>query len=402
MGDIFPFVLAVVFVAINGLTQLAFAQGLGFKMKPTGLAFMVAAGLSLALRSVSPVSGQSAMIALAGRNEDERERVAALIMAAVVSTVLGLAGAISTVVDFAGPAVMAGMMAGVGIMLAQIGADFITDKQKGNFSVGMVSLVSALLIFGFFNLNSGIVPSANVLVYTVAGSVGISTAYYLIMKKIRGESLAVENASDKGNENNERSESDDPKFWTAGYWKNGDWKLVTPRINIRSILSACALICLGIGVVTSFGTINANMSGVPQNFDHLILITGLVDFIGVIFGGMPLEPIISGTAAAPWPILGAFVLMLVLGAIALLGLVTKICKYMPVQSIAGFLVVIGFFETFLPNLVPYFRTGPRAMQFHGNLAESAIAMGVTALTKNPFIGILAGVLVRYIGTFFGV
>ena len=400
MGDIFPFVLAVIFVAINGLTQLAFAQGLGFKLKPTGLAFLVAAGLSLALRSVSPVSGQSAMIALAGRNEDERERVAALLIAAVVSTILGLAGAISTAVDFAGPAVMAGMMAGVGIMLAQIGADFITDKQKGNFSVGMVSLVSALLIFGFFNTNSGIVPSTNVLVYTVAGSVGISTAYYLIMKKVRGEALIVENVGKEG-EGNERSESDDPKFWTSGYWKNGDWKLVTPRISIRSILSACALICLGIGVVTSFGTINAGMSGVPQNFDHLILITGLVDFIGVIFGGMPLEPIISGTAAAPWPIMGAFVLMLVLGAIALLGLVTKICKYMPVQSIAGFLVVIGFFETFLPNLVPYFRAGPRAIQFHGNVAESAIAMGVTALTKNPFIGILAGIAVRYIGTFFG-
>jgi len=403
MGDILPFVLAVIFVAINGLTQLAFAQGLGFRLKPTGLAFMVAAGLGLAFRSFSPVSGQSAMIALAGRNEDERERVAALLIAAVVSTILGLAGAISTVVDFAGVAVMGGMMAGVGIMLAQIGTDFITDKKKGNFWVGMVSLVSALLIFGFFNMQTGIRPSPNVLVYTVAGSVGISTAFYLIMKKIRGESLAVENTDNQ----NVRPESNDPKFWTANYWKNGDWKLVSPRFTIKSILSAFALICLGIGVVTSFGVINAQMAtratGIEhiQNFDHLILITGLVDFVGVIFGGMPLEPIISATAETSWPVLGAFALMLVLGALALLGLVTKICKYMPVQSIAGFLVVIGFFETFLPNIVHGFRVGPRAANFHDNIAESAVAMGVTALTKNPFLGIVAGVLVRFIGTFFG-
>ena len=396
--NLFPFLLAVIFVAINGLTQLAFAQGLGFKLKPTGLAFLVAAGISLFLGSVTPVSGQSAMIALAGRTEQERERVAALLIAAVVSTILGLTGAISSAVGFAGVSVMAGMMAGVGIMLAQIGVEFITDKQKGNFSVGMVSLVSALLIFGFFSgtpatPDSPATPSnPNILVYTVAGSVGISTAFYLVMKKIKGEALREDTSN----------ESDDPKFWTKGYWTNGDWKLVKPKVTFRAILSAFALICLGIGVVTSFGAINQNMSGVSQNFDHLILITGLVDFIGVMFGGMPLEPIISGTAAAPWPIVGAFVLMLVLGVIALLGLVTKICKYMPVQSIAGFLVVIGFFETFLPNMVHGFRAGPRAGDFHGNLGEAAIAMGVTALTKNPFLGIIAGIAVRYIGLFFGV
>jgi len=77
----------------------------------------------------------------------------------------------------------------------------------------------------------------------------------------------------------------------------------------------------------------------------------------------------------------------------LLGLMTKAVKYVPVQAIAGFLFIIGFFSTFVPNLSRAFGTG--------YTAQAAAAMALTALTKNPFIGLVAGVLVRYIGTYFG-
>jgi len=381
MQYLFPFVLGVVFVVINGLTQLAFAQSQGFKLKPTGLAFIVAAGMSLFLGSVTPISGQSAMIALAGRTDEERQRVAALLIAAVASTVLGLTGAVSIVVNFAGLSVMAGMMAGVGLMLAQVGVDFIIDKKKGDKAVGFISLASALVIFGLTN------GSPHRLVYTVAGSVAISTVYFLFVQGRRVDLGILEGQSESG------------KFWTKAYWQTADWTLVKPLVTPKAILSALALICLGIGIVTSFGTVNQNMArgqglDITQNMDTLILTTGVVDFVGVIFGGMPLEPIISGTAAAPWPIWGAFAVMLVLGLLSLGGLVTKICKYMPVQSIAGFLVVIGFYSTFLVNV--------RNPNFSADIQTSAIAMGVTALTKNPFIGLAAGISVRYVGAFFGI
>ena len=379
LSDFFPFMLGVIFVAVNGLTQLAFAQGLGFRMKPTGLAFMVAAALSLFWGSVTPVSGQSAMIALAGRTEEERQRVSALLISAVVMTFLGLFGVVSAVINFAGAAVMAGMMAGVGLMLSQVGADFITDEQRGNVETGVVSLVSAMLIFGFFNGRS-----AHVLVYVVAGSVGISTFYHILMIKVRGDALELPEAS----------ETDNYKFWTREYWSGGDWRLVKPMITPKSLLNAAALTSLGIGVTTSFGVINQNMSGIEQDFDRLTFITGFVDFISVSFGGMPLEAIISGTAAAPWPILGAGVLMIVLGLLSLLGLVSKICKYIPIPAIAGFLVVIGFFSTFLPNV--------RGGAFSEDIPAAATAMGVTTITKNPFLGMLAGIIVRYLGVFFGI
>lgn len=391
MSNVLPFIMAVVFVGVNGITMLAFARTQGFRLKPSGLAFIAGGFMILVAGLVTPLSGQSAFLAVSGRVEQEKQRVAALLIAAVVSTILGLTGAITWVMNFAGPAVIAGMMAGVGLMLAQVGADFVTDKQKGNLIVGLTSVVSALVIFALFTgVGSG--PSPNNLVYTVAGSVAISTLVYWLVPAARKGA-----APDEADTNDTESS----KFWTKAYWTSGEWSIVKPKFTFRSILSAAALICLGIGITTSFGTVNWNMAGGPdalsQNFDHLMMVTGLADFIGVLFGGMPLEPIISATANTAWPVTGAFVLMIVLGVLCILGLVLKLCKYLPAQSIAGFLVVIGIFSTFLPQIRP---GTPGGANFATEPVSAAIAMGVTALTKNPFLGMIAGISVRVIGQYF--
>ena len=386
MSYLAPFILAVVFVGVNGLTMLAFARSQGFRLKPSGIAFLAGGFMILVAGLVTPLSGQSAFLAVAGRVEQERQRVAALLIAAVASTILGLTGSISSIMDFAGTAVIAGMMAGVGLMLTQVGSDFVTDKQKGNMIVGGVSVVSALVIFALFT-GFRDVPSTNNLVYTVAGSVAISTIVYWLVPAARKGKKAEEVTHD----------TEDFKFWTKKYWTSGEWKIVNPKITIRAILSAAALVCLGIGVTTSFGTVNWTMAGGPDaishSFDNLMLITGLVDFVGVLFGGMPLEPIISATASTNWPVLGAFALMILLGVLCILGLVLKLCKYLPAQSIAGFLVVIGIFSTFLPQI-------RNAGTFGSEPVSASIAMGVTALTKNPFLGMIAGISVRYIGQYF--
>ena len=377
MYYLFPFILGVIFVSINGLTQLAFAQSQGFKLKPTGIAFVVGAFLSLTVGSVTPLSGQSAMIALAGKNSERSSRVASLLIAAAAMTLLGVFGVVTTVIEFAGPAVMLGMMGGVGIILAGVGYDFIADKEKGDFKVGIISLISALLIFGFFRDNP------NRLVYTVAGSVIISTLFYLFVQNKRVNLITPEGQTEGGN------------LFSKSYWQEDDFKIIKPKFNFNSIMSALAIICLSIGVTASFGNVNASIAGVYQNMNHLTFITGFVDFISFLFGGMPLAPIISGTAAAPWPVWGAFGVMLVLGILLLFGLVNKICKYIPVQSIAGFLVVIGFFTTFLPNATNAFGTG--------DTVEASFALGVTVITGNPFLGMVFGILIRFvsIASFFG-
>ena len=367
--DLWVFALAVFFVAINGLTQLSYAYSMGFKLKPTGVAYIVAAAVGFITNSVTPLSGQAAMLTLSGKMLNLNERVGSLILSSFIMIVLGLFGGMTTIVDFAGPAVVLGMMAGVGLYLAEVGG---VSMFKSNKRVGVISIVTALLTWGY----------TRDLVYTVAISVTISTLDYLFIQKKR-----VDMSQSAG-------QTDNYKFWTKDYWLTDDWKLVKPRFTIASILGALSLLCLGIGVTSSFGRINSNISGVYQNLDHLTVMTGFADLPSILLGGAPLEAIISGTSAAPWPVAGATVMMLFLGALLILGGVIKICKYIPMESIAGFLLVIGIFSTFLPNMANAFATG--------DTAQASIAMGVTVITKNPFIGMLCGILVKYIGFFFGI
>ena len=87
------------------------------------------------------------------------------------------------------------------------------------------------------------------------------------------------------------------------------------------------------------------------------------------------------------------IFMLVMGILVLLGLIGRLGKYLPAQSISGFLLVIGIAMTFAPNLVTV-TTSENAMSGY-------IALGVTAWSKNPFLGMVVGVLVRYLGVYVG-
>jgi len=443
MVYLIPFILGVIFVAINGLTQLVFAQTQGFKLKPASIGLLIAAFFSGLWGLVTPITGQSAMIALAGKTRHRRQRVAALLLSSVMMVVLGLTGAVSAAINFAGPAIMAGMMAGVGLMLMKIGSDFIFHKHHGNLGVGLVSILSALLIW-FFTTRAG---SPNNLVYTVAGSVLLSTAYYLLFQRIRTHETgpllsdgvvrhpaagaypdtAIDAGSAEYYPQNDvikteyvpksqyatdgtyaasgdftydedfgapKGETDNGRFWTKEYWQSDDWKIVRPKFTLQAILSALALFCLGIGITTSFGNINANLAGgIEQNFDHLTLASGIAGFASELFGGMPLETIISGTAAAPWPVWGNVAVLALLAILLILGVVTRISRYIPTQSIAGFLVVIGLFATFLPQL--------RNPGFASDIPVAGVTMAVTALTSNPFLGVIAGLIVRALGHFVG-
>jgi len=367
--NLWLFALAVLFVAVNGLTQLSYAYGMGFKMKPTGVGFLVAAIMGAFAGVTTPLSGQAAMLTVSGKIRNMNERTAALIIAGAGMVILGAFGLISQAVAFAGTPVVMGMMAGVGLMLAEVGA---ITMWRSNTRTSVISIIVALLTWGL----------TRNLVYTVAISVLLASLDYLFIQKRRVDMLDLE------------GQTESPRFWTREYWRTDDWQFIKPQWNAASIIGAFSLLALSIGVTSSFGTINANISGVPANLDGLTLMTGLADLPSILFGGAPLASIISGTAAAPWPVLGAVMVMVVLGVLLILGLVIKICKYIPYESIAGFLVVIGLFSTFIPNVTGAFATG-----YSG---QAAVAMAVTAITKNPFFGLLAGVLVRYIGGFFGI
>jgi AGZA family xanthine/uracil permease-like MFS transporter len=368
---VWSFGLAVVFVVINGATQLFYAQSLGYKLKPTGLAYFVGAIGNLVTGSVVPISGQAETITMSGLIRNLNVRVAALLIASAVGIFLGGTGLLSRIVDFSGNVVISGMMAGVGLILASVGVQLAKQELR----TGIISIAVAILVW----------VSMHDVVYTIAASVLASSLDYCLLQKRRVSLEQV--AAEAGIE----AESTNWKFWTREYWS--DFKLLKPRFNFSALLGGLGFICLNIGSNISFGNITAGIAQTTPRLNALSVINSLADVPSILFGGMPIEAIISGTAAAPWPVAAGIVMMALSGALLLTGLMTKIGSYVPSQSIAGFLLIIGFSLTLVPNF--------SAVAKSDSPLEGIVAGGVTMLTGNAFIGMVCGVIVKLTGGLFG-
>ena len=389
MGDAGLFIVAVVFVAINGLTMLAWAAAQGYKMKPTAFAFMVGAVGNLLTGSVTPISGQSSILTVSHFIKNVNERVAALLIAVIVMVPLGLTGTVTRIADFAGQPVIWGMMAGVGIMVTGISFDMVKQAPR----TGVIAFVSAIATWVYF------LGDQHALVYVIAVSVSLATIDFAFLQKDpetgkMGRRVNLFKVAREAGYEGDMLESESMKIWTKEYWS--DFKITMPKLGFNAIYFALAFICLNIGTNIAFGNITAGFAGVQQNMDHLTVINSLADIPSVLLGGAPVGAIISATAASPWPVMAGVVMMAFCALLLLFGLMTKAFKYVPVQAIAGFLFIIGFFATFIPNLRSSIIMVDRTDQ---NIVEAAAAMAVTALTKNPFLGLVAGISVRYVGRF---
>ena len=349
-------ILAAIGVVLNGLPQGLLALSYGFASVPTALAFGTGIVGVIFFGSVAPISFQAETITLAGSmGKDLRERLSMVFLSGLIMTVLGVMGLLGLIMGFAGGAVIHGMMAGVGVMLARVAVNMVKDNKL----VGGVSLAVGLSIYIICVLTG----NPNALVYTIVGCVIISSA--------------------------------------AGYFKGqrppelpseamGKLSVKKPVFNISVLRGALAIACLTIGANIAFGGITGSIAGTDVNVDHLTIYSGVASAVSGLFGGGPVEAIISATAAAPDAIISAVIMMALMAVILFSGLLPKIGKYIPAQSIAGFLFVLGALVT-----VPI--EGP--MAFSGE-AGSPIAGGATLVVTaivDPFVGMLAGILVNIIG-----
>jgi adenine/guanine/hypoxanthine permease len=371
-----PFILAVIAVIINGVPQLIYAESRGFALKPAGFAYLIGAFGNLLTRSVTPISAQAETITVASVKKNLRNNVSAILLAAVLMLILAAFGGVNKIAVFAGVGIVSGMMSGVGLILAGVSWDMFGQEKRTT----VISIVTAIAVYAIF-LND-----PNKVVWTIFISVIVATADFLFLQKRR---VTLSETIEEGRE--QLQMSNEWRFWKKNYWS--DFKLVKPTINLAVILGALSLVMLNIGANISFGGITASIAGTTQNYDHLSIINSLADFPSALFGGPPIEAIISGTAGAPWPVLCGIVFMFVMGILILLGLISRLGRYLPAQSIAGFLLVIGILLTFIPNLT--------AVSGSDQPIGGYIALGVTAWSKNPFLGMLVGVLVRYLGAYIG-
>ncbi len=104
-----------------------------------------------------------------------------------------------------------------------------------------------------------------------------------------------------------------------------------------------------------------------------------------LFGGAPVESIISATGSAPHPVLSGILMMVAMAIILLSGLLPKMGKYIPSESIAGFLFVLGAIVTVPINA---------AAALEGASLVGGVTMAVTAIT-DPFLGMLAGLAMKF-------
>ncbi len=350
----FEDLLAALATVMNGIPQGLLALSYGFASVPMSLGFFIGAAACGLLGSVAPISFQAESIVLAGQmGNDRKERISMIIWAAVITILLGVFGVMGWAVEFSGPTILSGMMAGVGIMLAKTAL----DMGKKNTVVTAVSMATALLLYFFVTRE---------LLWIVVISMLVSSAVNFFMKKGTEDEIPAE--------------------------KPFRMRLVKPGFNPKILRGALAMACMTIGGNIAYGSVTADITGGTHqlNVDGLTIYSGVADLASSLFGGMSLEAIISATAAAPNPVRAAVLMQVIMGLILIFGLLPKLAKFIPSESISGFLFVLGAFITMPGNAQTAFNgTEP------GAPIIAAVTMAVTAV-MDPFVGIAAGLVVRFL------
>lgn len=346
----FQDVLAALAVVINGLPQAMLGLAYGFAAFPTALAFLVGSAGMLITGQVAPISFQAESIVLAGTlGKNRNERLNIVFFTGIIMAIMGAFGMLEAITGFIGPSILSGMMAGVGIMLAKVSLDMVKENKLG----GGIAMGTALIVY-FLTSD---------LIYTIVISVFISSlVWFLVKRKELKEQKAPVNLENE-------------KFKLLKFE-------VTPRV-VRNVLALCTL---QIGGNIAYAGITGGLANQAVNVDHVTVYSGLGDSVSALFGGGPVEAIISGTAVAPNPVTSGILMMLILAAILLTKMVPRIAKYVPSQCIAGFLFVLGAIVVFPGNAL----TGLSEMPVVGGITTI-----ITAMT-DPFIGMVAGILVRFI------
>ena len=360
-------ILTAIAVVINGIPQGILALSFGFAAFPTAIAFVIGIIGSAFFMSVATISFQAETITLAGTlGKDMRERLSLIFWGAALLLIPSLLGMNEALVDFIGPLVVTSMMAGVGIMLANVSIDlFKSEKWTGG-----VSVISALLVW-FWTKD---------LAQTIIWSVILSTIFYVALKfnaDLRGK-LGVEIEEIKVDKSRE-------KFTTG----NIQWDFWT---NKNIVIGALSLACLNIGANISFGKITGSIAGADTNIDHLAIYSSLADMGSAFFGGGPVEAIISGTAAAPNAVLASCIMMGIMAVILLTKALPWIGQYVHRASIAGFLFVLGVFVTFATNIAGAISIGGSFAGPYG-FGPAGMVIGASAFVTakfNPFYGLVAG------------
>ena len=349
-------------VIINALPGGLYALTFGFASVPTAAGFIIGAVGCGLMGVVSPISFQAETLTLAGTmGRTIQERLSIVFLEGTILLVVGLMGMFTVIVHIIGPVITNGMMAGVGIILARVGV----EMTARNPVVGGASIGAALLTY-YLTPNP-----ADKLVYTIVICVMLSSIVAFFLNK-RGD-IQIDESRER--------------FILQ--------KFVFNKTVIRGALGISAL---NVGANIAFGNITAQTLAKSEvNLDHLTIISSFADMVSALFGGAPVQAIISATGAAPHPLSSGVLMMSLMAIILITKTLPKVGKFVPNESIAGFLVVLGAIVTAPINAGLALQSGLGS----SDLIIGGVTMTVTAIT-DPFIGMVSGLVVKLLIGVFGV
>lgn len=367
MSDIISNLLTALAVVVNGIPQGLLALTFGFAALPTAIGFLVGAAGSLAYGSVATISFQAETITLAGRmGRDIRERLSIVFWGGLFLFIPAVLGLNQAIIDFVGEVVVLSMMAGVGVMLAFVAFELL----RSEYYTGITSVAVALITW---IITRDLAP-------TIIISVALSSVVYSVIRFAPGVSgkLGIEVTDPAIRPELEKLR---PNSIRWDFWRSR-----------TIVLGALSLACLNIGANISFGLITGDIAGAAVNVDHLAVYSSLANMGSAFFGGGPVEAIISGTAAAPAPLLASVMMMVIMAIILFLKLLPIIGRVVHQASIAGFLFVLGGFVTFGNNIAEAMAVAAEAGPGFGFTNDGMIIAATVLVTAkyNPFYGLLAG------------
>lgn len=335
------------------------ALTMGWAVMPAGIGFLFGAVLIYVFGSVVPVSFEVISLTMISKHaeRDWKKMAYIVLVAGILGVILGIFGVYGTIVSFIEGPILSGMMTGVGIFLCFIAIDFF----KENKIIGGTSIGVALITFFAFS------DDPNNLIYALGTSV---LASIIVGRFVPFEPVPY----DKERE----------KIKLIPLNKFSFLK------DVSVIRGALALLALRTGSSITCAGIDGQMANITPNFDHVNIIAGLTGAVSALFGGTNLEPIISGTAAAPNPISSAVLMMTIAGVLLLLGLLPWLTKYVPGSAVSGFLIIIGAAIAIPDNI-----TGVISAT---DAISGPITIAVTVASFDPFLGMVAGILVRLVST----
>ena len=351
-------VLAAVVTLFDAIGEGLVALALGFSSAPTGIGFLVGAILVVAFKSVVPVSFEVESLTVVSRlgNKDWKTMCYIVLLAGLIGALLGAVGLFSHIVSFIDGPILSGMMAGVGLILIFVAIDTCKDSKI----IGLVSIVVAVVTF---LLLSG---DENNLIYALVAS---------ILASVVASRFAPFTPIISGEHKREK----------IGLIPLDGFKFLKSPNVIRGVL---ALLALRIGTSIAYSGIDGQLANQAVNVDHTNIIAGLAGAASALFGGAPVEPIISVTAAAPNPHYSGALMMVIVGIMLLFGLLPRLARFVPMASIAGFLFLLGAFIAIPENIGGLFS--------ETDAVSGPVTMAVTAATVDPFLGMISGIIVRAI------